>query len=230
RVVEIAEIEDCPVLVTAHVDAPKATPDVDTLRSLGDLLGRLHTMPVGDVDRPAGVLHHWAPDGGGIDAGIDVAQRWLDRVEPKGDDVARLDALRSRLDRKDTFADLPSALCHPDYSHDNALAGPVLVDWSGGGVGPRVHGVLTLLLLALFRNPAGVRLDLVDAALTGYREHVQLTAEEVDRMTAAMRYGDPVNDAFGVALGHAQLIHVVAGWDRPNKVMDEIVERVYSST
>lgn len=233
---EVTSIAGCPALITTYVEGARATPDVDTLRRLGDLLGRLHTMPPGALSRPAGVLHHWAPDGGGCDAGRAAAHRWLDAAEQRvtGDDRARLAALRARIDAADDFADLPTAVLHADFSHDNTIATPtgelVAVDWSGSGIGPRVCSVLTLLSLAVFRNPAGPDLALVDAALAGYREHVRLTTEEVDRMCGAMRHGDPVGDAFGVGVGYAQLVFVVAAWSQPNRVRDELIERVYSST
>lgn len=232
RVVEVTAIEGCPALVTTFVEGAKATPDPETVRALGDLLGRLHTMPVPEGLRPAGVLHHWAPDGGGVEAGKASAHRWLDVAAERvqGDDVARLDALRARVDGMDDLAGLPRAVLHPDFSHDNAIAGPVLVDWSGAGEGARVHGLMTLLLLAVFRNPSGPQPALADAALAGYREHVQLTDEEVERVGASMRYGDPIGDAFGVGAGFAQLIFVVSAWQQPNRMMDLVVERLRQSS
>jgi thiamine kinase-like enzyme len=65
---------------------------------------------------------------------------------------------------------------HPDPVRGNVVVtpdGPVLVDWTGAGTGPRLASLAGLL------HSAGPRH--APAALAGYREHVELTAAELDR-------------------------------------------------
>jgi thiamine kinase-like enzyme len=56
--------------------------------------------------------------------------------------------------------------------------GPVLLDWTGAGTGPRLASLAGLL------HSAGPRY--APAALAGYREHVELTAGELGRLEGVL--------------------------------------------
>jgi Ser/Thr protein kinase RdoA (MazF antagonist) len=186
RAEPVSSFEGGHVLVTGFVDGVNGRPDrtPGLLHALGDLLGRLQTLPDGGGarPRPAGSWHHLAAAGGG-----------------RGEDVAALaplltDAgyapLHDELAGIDLLDDLPQALLHPDFVTANAMVtpeGPILVDWTGAGRGPRVASLGVLL------SSAGPDLALVDAIVAGYVSHVRLEPEELARLPGAVR-------AFGLVL------------------------------
>ncbi|HEX4906415.1 MAG TPA: aminoglycoside phosphotransferase family protein [Acidimicrobiales bacterium] len=191
------------VLVTELVEGTNGRPDrrPETFRALGDLLGRLQTLPEagGALARPAGSWHHLSKAGGA-----------------RSEDVAALDALlvephhaplRDELTTIDLLDDLPHALLHPDFSTPNAMLtpdGPVLIDWTGAGRGPRVAG-LGLLLAGC----AGV-VGAVDAVVDGYALHVTLEPDEVDRLGGAIRQFGLVLDCWTAVFHPGTCDHIVA--------------------
>jgi Ser/Thr protein kinase RdoA (MazF antagonist) len=56
------------------------------------------------------------------------------------------------------------------------------VGWAGSGRGPRLPALAWLLATA-----AEASADHVEAVVRGYREHVQLTDEELDRLPGVLR-------------------------------------------
>ena len=85
------------------------------------------------------------------------------------------------LPEGDDAKGLPEAFIHPDPVRNNVVVtpgGPVLVDWTGAGTGPRLASLAGLLHSAGPRHAA--------AALAGYREHIELTAEELDRLEGVL--------------------------------------------
>jgi hypothetical protein len=100
---------------------------------------------------------------------------------------ARFDTLRAALARADRCDDLPRALIHPDFVPANALAlatgsgsGTVILDWAGTGWGPRLHSLGFPLWAAGRQSPR-----CVDAAIAGYRPHIEPRPEEIDRLAGA---------------------------------------------
>ena len=191
------------VLVTELVEGTNGRPDrrPETFRAMGDLLGRLQTLPPGDgaVARPAGSWHHLSKAGGA-----------------RAEDVAALDALlvepqhaplRDELAAIDLLDDLPHALLHPDFSTPNAMLtpeGPVLIDWTGAGRGPRLAGLGLLLACC-----AGI-MGAVDAVIDGYAPHVTLEADELDRLGGAIRQFGLVLDCWTAVFHPGTCSHVVA--------------------
>jgi Ser/Thr protein kinase RdoA (MazF antagonist) len=181
------------VLVTTFVPGSPARNDEATHRALGDLLGRLHALPVpagGPVARPAGSLHHDPRHEGGPGEDLASAAAHLagveSRVPPAG--RAAFEALRDDVAAADTCADLPAAIVHPDPVLKNAIAtpdGPAMVDWTGAGLGPRITS-LVVLLQSVAVGPGGVRLAAVDPVTEGYRGHVALEVDELGRLDAAL--------------------------------------------
>lgn len=91
--------------------------------------------------------------------------------------------LRDDLDTLDDLDDLQCALIHPDPCSANLIAPDdgrgVLVDWTGAGRGPRLASFANLI-------SSVTSLALVDAAVSGYREHASLEAAELARLESAL--------------------------------------------
>lgn len=182
------------ILVTDYIAGARPEKSVELLRAYGALLGRLHAFPAeASADLPAaGALHHYIPQGGGPEAQLDAASRWLDSVADKvpADRKDLYDNLRAQLATADRCQDLPQALIHPDPVLANLLqpeSGELtLIDWSGAGRGPRLAG-LALLLWVGGLNEGGWSPDYVDGAVAGYREYIQPTDDELARLAAVMR-------------------------------------------
>lgn len=166
------------VLVTEYIAGAKSKLEPDVYERLGRLLGRLHSLPLprGAANRPAGSLHHFA-EGGRRNEQVEAA-RWLDQIENRvpESDRGRLDVLREALADADDGSGLPTAIIHPDPAAKNMVrTGPgefSYVDWTGGGVGPRVAS-LEFLLGSVAAAPK---------IMAGYAKHVRLTDEEWDRL------------------------------------------------
>jgi Ser/Thr protein kinase RdoA (MazF antagonist) len=119
---------------------------------------------------------------------------------PARDHRPAFDDVCTALGQVEDGSGLPRAFIHPDPAGANAIAaddGPLaLIDWTGAGTGPRVTSFATLVAGALQPNPgAAPSRDLrrVDAIVAGYRPHVQLTSDELDRLPGALT-------AFGIVL------------------------------
>jgi Ser/Thr protein kinase RdoA (MazF antagonist) len=184
-----------PVLVTQAVAAvPRAErraaiKDAGGIRGLGEMMGRLHTLPLDAehevLNRPGGAWHHMA-DGAPADE-LSTARRWLDEAEEQAAvrDVPHFRELSDALDAVDSCAGLPEALIHPDFVLANVVATPepgmVVVDWAGVGRGPRLWPFAFLLWAEGAKD-----LRRVDLALSGYRRHVQLEDGELERLEATI--------------------------------------------
>jgi Ser/Thr protein kinase RdoA (MazF antagonist) len=164
-----------------------AVKDAGGIRGLGALMGRLHTLPQGPgaCTRPGGAWHHMAL-GAPADE-LEAAREMLDEARSRASarDLASFDVLEDALDLADDCDGLPEALIHPDFVLANVVAtaepSMVLVDWSGAGRGPRLWSLAFLLLAEGAKD-----LRRVELALAGYRRHVQLEPEELERLEAAI--------------------------------------------
>ena len=138
------------VLVTEFVkEVPKAQRPPYPVVRLGAMIGRLHGLPVpAGADRPAGALHHFAE--GTMADELRAVAGWLDSVESTvpSRGAAAFDAIRAAVVAADGGDGLPEAFVHPDPVPKNAIFtadGPVLVDWTSAGRGPRLPS-MTLVL------------------------------------------------------------------------------------
>jgi Ser/Thr protein kinase RdoA (MazF antagonist) len=175
------------------------------LAGLGAVLGRLHTVPAGSgaLSRPGGAWHHLAdgrPSAEVAAAGqllADEAGRFL--AADSAAERTAYQALCARVAALDAGDGLPEALTHPDFVLSNVVAtadGMVLVDWSGTGRGPRAWS------LAFFLYAEGMKdLRRVDVVLAGYRGHVTLTPEELDRLPALIQSRPLILMAWSVCVG-----------------------------
>ncbi len=188
--------------MTEHVDGVLPDGSARTLHDLGELLGRLQSLPGGSgaVLRAAGSLHHWSPKGGGPREDLAVALRWLDDAERlvPAHHWSLYDSLRAQVARTDDGHDLPHAFVHPDFHRGNVIATPdaglVVVDWTGAGRGPRITALGVLLHTAVAKKypgdpPGSPDLGRVDAVVAGYRRHVRLEVDELARLADALRIG-----------------------------------------
>jgi hypothetical protein len=184
----VSEFNGGGVIVTEFVEGGRpndlrARPALEY--ELGSLLGRLHTLPAagGAVARDGGS----DDSDGGFHVGrpkedLAAAMSFLVSVEsavaPEGREGFEL--LRDRVENADDAEGLPEALTHGNYHPWSAVGTPgslVIVGWSGTGRGPRLPALAWLLTTAAEADPT-----LVDEAMRGYSEHVQLTDDERERL------------------------------------------------
>jgi Ser/Thr protein kinase RdoA (MazF antagonist) len=173
--------QDQAVLVTDFVRAvPKAKQPPYPIIRLGRMMGVLHKLPVPPgADRPSGALHHFAE--GTMTDELRATAGWLDSVEPAAPADAHdgLAALRDAVAAADGGDGLPEAFVHPDPAPKNAIFtadGPVLVDWTSAGRGPR----LASMTLVLRSGWAAVPF------MKGYTREVTLDVEERDRLAGLL--------------------------------------------
>ena len=189
----VSALGDSTVLVTEAVgwvprsDRRTAIKDAGGIRGLGELLGRLHTLPLpaGPALRPGGAWHHIA-EGSPADE-LSEAADWLDAAEAEAParELAHFGELADTLSVADPCEGLPAAMTHPDFVLANVVAtrepAMVLVDWAGSGYGPRLWSLAFLLWAEGSKD-----LRRVDLALAGYTRRVTLEPEELDRLAAAI--------------------------------------------
>ena len=178
------------VIVTEFVEGGRPT-DADgralspaVQHELASLLGRLHTLPAagGAIARDGGSEEH---DGGffvgrpkqDLAAAMSFLVSVEDSVAPEGREL--FECLRDHVEDADDAEGLPEAFTHSNYHTWAAVGAPgnlAIVGWAGSGRGPRLPALAWLL-----RTAAEVGPDYVDAVTHGYREHVQLTGDELEQ-------------------------------------------------
>jgi Ser/Thr protein kinase RdoA (MazF antagonist) len=183
------------VLVTEFVkQVGKAKRPAYPILNLGAMVGRLHQLPIpAQADRPAGALHHFAD--GTMGDELRAAAVWLDEVKARepATGAGALEALRGAVATADGGDDLPEAFVHPDPVPKNAIftaTGPVLIDWTSAGRGPR----LASLTLILRSGRAAVPF------MKGYIREVDLTEEERDRLAGLLFSRAIIDIVFRVCL------------------------------
>ena len=183
----VTELDGSAVLVTEFV-ANRSLPADSWATIMGDLLGRLHALPVdSSVDRPGGAEGGDPSREGSPRQDLLAALAFLDSVDTKvtGPDREQFERLRERVRGGDAGEGLPEALVHGNFlagDPDHAVmtdAGPLVVNWKGSGRGPRLAD-LGWVLWGCWNHADAIQV--VDA----YREHVELTTEELDRLPAVM--------------------------------------------
>jgi Ser/Thr protein kinase RdoA (MazF antagonist) len=172
------------------------------LRELGAMLSTLHALPL-DGGAPAhtgGAWHHAAE--GPPAAELDAARDWVRDVlaASTGDDADALRVVLAELDEADDGSGLPQAFTHPDFVIANVVAtdapGMVVVDWTGAGRGPRLWSLAFLLWVE-----GGKDLRRIDLIAAGYRRHLALQPDELERLGAMVRARHLVFVAWNLAAG-----------------------------
>jgi Ser/Thr protein kinase RdoA (MazF antagonist) len=212
----VSTLDGRAVLVTEWADPVPRERRREAIRAagglgrLGALLGRLHTLPAagGAGSRPGGAWHHLAD---GLPAAeVAAAEQTLTgaaHLIPDGERAA-YEALLTEIRALDTADGLPEALTHPDFVLANVVATPdamVVVDWAGAGRGPRVWSLAFLLYAEGAKD-----LRRVDVVLAGYRRHVTLAGEELDRLEGIARARPLVLSAWSVCTGRTTPTAAVA--------------------
>jgi len=189
----VSVLDGSGVIVTEFVEGhPTADGRVESpvvQYELADLLGRLHALPAADgaIARDGGSYEH---DGGfffgrpkqDLAAAMSTLVSVEDAVAPEGRE--RFEWLRDQVENADDAEGLPEALTHGNYHAWAAVGKPgdiVIVGWAGAGRGPRLPALAWLL-----RTAAEGGADQVDEVVRGYRKHVQLTDEELDRLPSVL--------------------------------------------
>jgi len=190
----VSVLDGSGVLVTEFVEGgspfswtdPQVTPAVQ--HELAGLLGRLHTLPAagGAMARDGGSFgHEPGPFLGRPRADLAAAMSALvsveDAVAPGGRET--FEWLRDQVENADDGEGLPEAFTHGNFHAKCAMGKPgnlVIVGWGGSGRGPRLPALAWLLSLTWEKT------DHVEAIARAYREHVQLTDEEMDRLAGVM--------------------------------------------
>jgi aminoglycoside phosphotransferase (APT) family kinase protein len=97
----------------------------------------------------------------------------------------RFERLRVQVRSADDGHGLPEALLHGNLLHapDHVILseqGPVAINWKAAGRGPRLAD-FAWLMWGTWRNA-----DWINLAVAAYREHVELTDDELERLEAVM--------------------------------------------
>ena len=137
------------VLVTEFVkEVAKAKRPPHPIVTLGARIGRLHRLAVpAGADRPSGALHHFAE--GTMADELRAVAAWLDATEDRGPGGAEPSTPSAPPCLAADGGDgLPEAFVHPDPVPKNAIFtadGPILVDWTSAGRGPRLASMALVL-------------------------------------------------------------------------------------
>lgn len=197
----------------------------ETIRGVGHLLGRLHTLPVGDgaESRPAGGWHHLSQAGGGRDEDVRILLPLLAKASARLPDTEHPahEELVAELESIDLAADLPHCLINVDFGGPNIIKSDVTlsaIDWTGAGRGPRVQSLSTL-------GWGGRDASLVDAFVAGYREYVQLEPEELDRLDRALVIHGLILHAWGAAFRGTMPSAILEWLAAERKEAELVVER-----
>lgn len=229
----VSSLRDSTVLVTEAVQTVpraqrrQAIKDAGGIRGLGELLGRLHTLPLpeGPAARPGGGWHH-VVDGSPADELV-AAGEWLEEAEAAASfrDVAFFGELAEALEFADGGEGLPVSLTHPDFVLANVVATPapsmVLVDWAGAGVGPRLSSLAFLLWAEGAKD-----LRRVDLAMAGYARQVRLEHDELARLEAAITARPMVLDIWRLRHGGLSAAAAAGGAADHRGLARAIAERV----
>jgi Ser/Thr protein kinase RdoA (MazF antagonist) len=220
----VSAFDGSSVLVTRFVagrllPSPAVGPEgSEKFAIMGDLLGRLHALPPDEtVSRPGGASGEDPSREGSPRQDLLAALAFLDAVDTKVAAASRerFDQLREQVGSADDGQGLPEALLHGDLLHapDHVIMGergPVAIQWKAAGRGPRLAD-FAYLMWGTWLNA-----EWIEAAVRAYRQHVELTDDELDRLGAVMRLRPLYLVCFGwrrsLASGHQPSSDV---WLRP---------------
>ncbi len=184
----VSDFDGSAVLVTRFVEGVPLPDGAEKFAIMGDLLGRLHALPLDQsVRRPGGASGEDPRREGAPRQDLLATLAFLDAVDTK---VAaahrqRFEQIRDQVYSADYGQGLPEALLHGNLLHapDHAVVsaqGPVAINWKSSGRGPRLAD-FAYLMWGTWLNE-----EMIDAGVNAYRRHVEPTDEELDRLEAVM--------------------------------------------
>lgn len=184
----VSDFDGSAVLVTRFVKGEPLPDGSVKMGMMADLLGRLHALPLDEsVCRPGGASGEDPSREGSPRQDLLAALSFLDAVDTKvaAADRASFEQARDHVRSADDGAGLPEALLHGNLLHapDHAILteqGPVAINWKASGRGPRLADFAYLMW------GTWLDADCIAAAVNAYRQHVELTDDELDRLEAVM--------------------------------------------
>jgi Ser/Thr protein kinase RdoA (MazF antagonist) len=189
----VSAFDDSTVLVTRFIPGGPLPMAVgregsEKFAIMGDLLGRLHTLPVDEsASRPGGASGDDPRREGSPRQDLMAALAFLDAVDTKVTPAERerFERLRDQVRSADDGQGLPEALLHGNLLHapDHVIVGehgPVAINWKAAGLGPRLADFAWLMW------GTWCKADWINLAVGAYRKHVELTDDELERLEAVM--------------------------------------------
>jgi Ser/Thr protein kinase RdoA (MazF antagonist) len=173
----------------------------------GEVLGRLHALPLNDAPtRKGGGWHHLSLNGGGRARDVELLHELLaDAAAVSPTWAAPIGDLRAALDTLDLGDGLPEAMVHVDFGGPNVLRDKeryTVIDWTGSGRAPRIAS-----LASVVSSQGDTGIDVIAGA---YRSHVTPTVEELDRVETMMLTHQLVLVAWGVLFDASRAAPTVA--------------------
>ena len=161
---------------------------------MGELLGRLHALPYDDsARRPGGASGEDPSREGTPRQDLLAALAFLDAVDTRvaTAERERFERLRNKVRAADDGDGLPESLLHGNLLHapDHAVLtkqGPVAINWKASGRGPRLADFAYLIWGTGSWNPRHPNQECIDAAVNAYRQHIEPTDDELERLEAVM--------------------------------------------
>jgi Ser/Thr protein kinase RdoA (MazF antagonist) len=190
----VSDFDSSTVLVTRFIQGSQLPDGVEKFAMMGDLLGRLHALPYDEsVSRPGGASGEDPSREGAPRQDLMAALAFLDAVDTKVPTAERerFERLRNKVRSADDGHGLPEGLLHGNLLHapDHAILseqGPIAINWKASGRGPRLADFAYLIWGTGSWNPRQPNQERIEAAVRGYRQHIQPTDDELDRLEAVM--------------------------------------------
>lgn len=190
----VSDFDGSTVLITRFVAGDRLPDSPEKFAMMGDLLGRLHTLPHDESSsRPGGASGEDPRREGTPRQDLLAALAFLDAVDTKVPAAERegFERLRNQVRSADDGEGLPEGLLHGNLLHapDHAILsgqGPVAINWKASGRGPRLADFAYLIWGTGSWNPRRPDQERIDAAVGAYRQYVEPTDDELDRLEAVM--------------------------------------------
>lgn len=190
----VSDCDGSAVLVTRLVEGFPLPDGPAKFAMMGELLGRLHALPEDDsASRPGGASGEDARREGAPRQDLLAALSFLDAVDAMvaPAERERFERLRNAVRLADDGHGLPEALLHGNLLHapDHAVVGdhgPVAINWKASGRGPRLAEFAYLIWGTGAWNPRRPDEECIAAAVNAYRQYIELTDEELDRLEGIM--------------------------------------------